>query len=273
MGLCAGVRTFSLKELKIATDNFADRNILFRFGFAELYKGRLANGILVAIKRYEQLLQFRKQFETEFETMSIVNAHPNLLRLIGICVTKKEKILVHPYMANGSVVSFLRDRPESQPPLDWQIRKQIAFGAAKGLAYCTMDLNVKSSIVTSMLLICSEKSDVYGYGIFLLELITGQRAFDLGRLANDEDVMLLDRVKTHVKEKEWERIVDPDFGGNNYYIEEEVEQLIQIALLCKQYNPERRPNMSDIVRIILRRWLTINESWDTGIIVELINVV
>ncbi|EYU45234.1 hypothetical protein MIMGU_mgv1a020165mg, partial [Erythranthe guttata] len=254
------VRTFSLKELKIATDNFADRNILFRFGFAELYKGRLANGILVAIKRYEQLLQFRKQFETEFETMSIVNAHPNLLRLIGICVTKKEKILVHPYMANGSVVSFLRDRPESQPPLDWQIRKQIAFGAAKAPEYFSR-------------LICSEKSDVYGYGIFLLELITGQRAFDLGRLANDEDVMLLDRVKTHVKEKEWERIVDPDFGGNNYYIEEEVEQLIQIALLCKQYNPERRPNMSDIVRIILRRWLTINESWDTGIIVELINVV
>ena len=40
----------------------------------------------------------------------------------------------------------------------------------------------------------SEKTDVFGYGIMLLELITGQRAFDLARLANDDDVMLLDWV-------------------------------------------------------------------------------
>ena len=40
----------------------------------------------------------------------------------------------------------------------------------------------------------SEKTDVYGYGIMLLELITGQRAFDLARLASSEDVMLLSWV-------------------------------------------------------------------------------
>lgn len=42
----------------------------------------------------------------------------------------------------------------------------------------------------------SEKTDVFGYGIMLLELITGQRAFDLARLANDDDVMLLDWVSS-----------------------------------------------------------------------------
>lgn len=41
----------------------------------------------------------------------------------------------------------------------------------------------------------SEKTDVFGYGVMLLELITGQRAFDLARLANDDDVMLLDWVR------------------------------------------------------------------------------
>lgn len=41
----------------------------------------------------------------------------------------------------------------------------------------------------------SEKTDVFGFGIMLLELITGQRAFDLARLANDDDVMLLDWVR------------------------------------------------------------------------------
>lgn len=44
----------------------------------------------------------------------------------------------------------------------------------------------------------SEKTDVFGYGVMLLELITGQRAFDLARLANDDDVMLLDWVCIYV---------------------------------------------------------------------------
>lgn len=40
----------------------------------------------------------------------------------------------------------------------------------------------------------SEKTDVFGYGVMLLELVTGQKAFDLARLAKDDDVMLLDWV-------------------------------------------------------------------------------
>ena len=40
----------------------------------------------------------------------------------------------------------------------------------------------------------SEKSDVYGYGVLLLELITGQRSFNIARLAKDEEVLLLDWV-------------------------------------------------------------------------------
>lgn len=45
----------------------------------------------------------------------------------------------------------------------------------------------------------SDKTDVFGYGVMLLELITGQRAFDLARLANSEDVMLLDWVRIESK--------------------------------------------------------------------------
>lgn len=38
---------------------------------------------------------------------------------------------------------------------------------------------------------CSEKTDVFGYGITLLELITGQHAFDFSRIKDEEDVLLL----------------------------------------------------------------------------------
>jgi hypothetical protein len=41
----------------------------------------------------------------------------------------------------------------------------------------------------------SEKTDVFGYGITLLELVTGQRAIDLSRLEEEEDVLLLDYVR------------------------------------------------------------------------------
>jgi len=41
----------------------------------------------------------------------------------------------------------------------------------------------------------SEKTDVFGYGVMLLELITGQRAFNLARLAINDEVMLLEWVR------------------------------------------------------------------------------
>lgn len=43
----------------------------------------------------------------------------------------------------------------------------------------------------------SEKTDVFGFGITLLELVTGQRAIDLSRLEDEEDVLLLDHVSTN----------------------------------------------------------------------------
>ncbi|KAG8364119.1 hypothetical protein BUALT_Bualt19G0093700 [Buddleja alternifolia] len=80
----------------------------------------------------------------------------------------------------------------------------------------------------------------------LLELITKQRAYYLARLAND--VMLLDWVKGLLKEQQLETLVDADLEGN--YIDEEVEKLIQIALLCTQSSPTERPKMSEVVRML-----------------------
>ncbi|KAL8048908.1 hypothetical protein ABFS82_07G098100 [Erythranthe guttata] len=303
-----GVGIFSLNELKIATDNFADRNILFKNGSAVLlYKGRLENGSIVAVKRFKQLQYFR----AEVEAMSNATNHPNLLRLIGVCITQKEKMLVYPYMANRNVASCLRARLESKHPLDWPVRKRIAMGVARGLAHlhdeCPRKIihrNVKAvniflnedfdAIISNFDLailmdhgvthleevvsgtvghiapeylsegICSEKIDVYSYGVFLLELITGRRAFDLIRRANDEAVVLLEWVKRIVEEKERERIVDPDIRGNYYYIEQGVEEMIKIALICTQNNPEKRPKMSEIVRIMLQLGdgLVLSQRWE-----------
>lgn len=277
-----------------------------RGGFGKVYKGRLADGTLVAVKRLkeERTPGGELQFQTEVEMISMA-VHRNLLRLRGFCMTPTERLLVYPYMANGSVASCLRERPPSEPPLDWPTRKRIALGSARGLSYlhdhCDpkiihrdvkaanilldeefeavvgdfglaklmdyKDTHVTTAVRGTIGHIApeylstgksSEKTDVFGYGIMLLELITGQRAFDLARLANDDDVMLLDWVKGLLKEKKLEMLVDPDL--QNKYVEAEVEQLIQVALLCTQSSPMDRPKMSEVVRMLEGDGLA--ERWD-----------
>ena len=98
-----------MRELQVATDNFSNKNILGRGGFGKVYKGRLADGSLVAVKRLkeERTPGGELQFQTEVEMISMA-VHRNLLRLRGFCMTPTERLLVYPYMANGSVASRLR---------------------------------------------------------------------------------------------------------------------------------------------------------------------
>ena len=103
------LKKFSLRELQVATDNFSNKDILGRGGFGKVYKGRLADGSLVAVKRLkeERTPGGELQFQTEVEMISMA-VHRNLLRLRGFCMTPTERLLVYPYMANGSVASRLR---------------------------------------------------------------------------------------------------------------------------------------------------------------------
>ncbi|XP_057748796.1 BRASSINOSTEROID INSENSITIVE 1-associated receptor kinase 1-like [Arachis stenosperma] len=94
----------------------------------------------------------------------------------------------------------------------------------------------------------SEKTDVYGYGVMLLELITGQRSFDMARIARDEEILLLAWVKGHLNDNKLDKLVDSDLQGD--YNLEKVEQLIQVAILCTQDSPMDRPNMSEVVRML-----------------------
>ncbi|KAF7842624.1 BRASSINOSTEROID INSENSITIVE 1-associated receptor kinase 1 [Senna tora] len=128
-------KQFSLHELKVATNNFSDQNILGRGGFGKVYKGCLTDGSLVAVKRLqEESLMGSREFENEVKILGMT-VHRNLVRLCGFCMTSTELMLVYPYMVNRSVELNLRVHPGSQPLLDWPKRKSIALGAARGLAY------------------------------------------------------------------------------------------------------------------------------------------
>ncbi|MED6222607.1 hypothetical protein PIB30_065947, partial [Stylosanthes scabra] len=104
----------------------------------------------------------------------------------------------------------------------------------------------------------SEKTDVFGYGITLLELVTGQRAVDLFRLQEEEeDVLLLDHIKKLLKEDRLKDIVDRNLET---YDEKEVERIIHVALFCTRNYPEERPTMSEIVKML--QGVGLQERWN-----------
>ncbi|XP_050256089.1 probable LRR receptor-like serine/threonine-protein kinase At5g63710 [Quercus robur] len=93
----------------------------------------------------------------------------------------------------------------------------------------------------------SEKTDVFGYGITLLELVTGQRAIDFARLEEEEDVLLLDHIRKLQREYRLDDIVDNNLKT---YEPREVETIVQVALLCTQSSPEDRPTMAQVVKMM-----------------------
>ncbi|MCD7470929.1 histidine kinase osmosensor [Datura stramonium] len=133
--------------------------------------------------------------------------------LFGFCMTPSEKLLVYPYMSNGSVASRLR----AKPVLDTGNKE----------ADCTRSLSRTDSHVTTAVrgtVGClapeylstgqsSEKTDVFGFGILLLELITGMRAIEFGKAANQKGAML-DWVRKIHQEKKLDVLVDRDLRIN-----------------------------------------------------------
>ncbi|KAJ0975002.1 hypothetical protein J5N97_016967 [Dioscorea zingiberensis] len=240
------LKRFAWRELQIATDSFSEKNILGQGGFGKVYKGVLADNTKIAVKRLTDYDSpgGESAFLREVEMISVA-VHRNLLRLIGFCTTPSERLLVYPFMQNLSVAYRLRDFKPGEPvktSVTTQVRGTMGHIAPEYLS------TGKSS----------ERTDVFGYGITLLELVTGQRAIDFSRLEEEDDVLLLDHVKKLEREKRLDVIVDCNLSKN--YNAQELEMMIQVALLCTQASPEDRPTMSEVVRMLEGEGLA--ERWE-----------
>ncbi|KAA8524507.1 hypothetical protein F0562_010930 [Nyssa sinensis] len=122
---------FGYKDLQNATKNFSEK--LGGGGFGSVFKGKLPDSTVIAVKKLESISQGEKQFRTEVSTIGTIQ-HVNLVRLRGFCSEGKKKLLVYDYMSNGSLDSHLFHGKDSKV-LDWKTRYQIALGIARGLAY------------------------------------------------------------------------------------------------------------------------------------------
>ncbi|KAI3798769.1 hypothetical protein L1987_34048 [Smallanthus sonchifolius] len=127
-------RNFTLEELAAATDCFSPDNMVGRGGHAEVYKGCLPDGQLVAVKKItkkEKKDEDRvEDFLSELGIISHIN-HPNAAHLIGFS-SDTDLHLVLQFAPHGSLATLLHN---SEERLDWRVRFKIAIGIAEGLRY------------------------------------------------------------------------------------------------------------------------------------------
>ncbi|KAJ4747163.1 Leucine-rich repeat protein kinase family protein [Rhynchospora pubera] len=125
-------KEFSFAELKLVTNNFSEQ--IGIGGFGRIFKGRLNNGIEVAVKVHsESSSQGIEQFLNEVETLSRIH-HKNLLSLIGYCNDGVHLALVYEYMEMGNLENWIRGTASAHS-LPWKQRLRIAYESAKGLEY------------------------------------------------------------------------------------------------------------------------------------------
>ncbi|KAA3490448.1 putative LRR receptor-like serine/threonine-protein kinase [Gossypium australe] len=148
-----GVKSFTYTELATATNNFNNSTQVGQGGYGKVYRGTLADGMVVAIKRAQEgSLQGEREFLTEIQLLSRLH-HRNLVSLIGYCDEEGEQIHAHRWrgMQNSLLLvllvfsAYIRCSnlmlcsyditAKSKEPPNFAMRLKIALGSAKGILY------------------------------------------------------------------------------------------------------------------------------------------
>ncbi|OWM88575.1 hypothetical protein CDL15_Pgr002342 [Punica granatum] len=134
---------FTLRQMKAATENFDAENKIGEGGFGPVYKGKLSDGTVIAVKQLSsKSKQGNREFLNEIGMISALH-HPNLVKLYGCCIEGNQLLLVYEYLENNSLALALFGREEQRLNLDWATRKKICIGIARGLAYLHEESRLK----------------------------------------------------------------------------------------------------------------------------------
>ena len=124
---------FSMTELRVATKDFSPEFIIGGGSFGTVYKAQLSNGVTVAIKRLNpDAFKGFREFWAEMVTLGMLH-HPNIVKILGYCMTNSDRLLMFEFFQNGSLDQLLQQ--EQEVPISWGIRIQIVKGVANGLSF------------------------------------------------------------------------------------------------------------------------------------------
>ncbi|KAH9733634.1 protein kinase domain-containing protein [Citrus sinensis] len=256
-------KEFVLADLRAATNGFSSELIVSESGDKApnvVYRGRLKNNRLVAIKR------FSRQSWPDPHQFRLVN-------LIGCCAEGDERLLVAQYMPNDTLSKHLFHWDKQ--PLPWEMRVRVAYYIAQALDHCNSqnrklyhDLNAYrvlfdedgdprlssfglmknsrdgKSYSTNLAYTPPEflrtgrvipESVIYSYGTVLLDLLSGKHippshALDVIRGKN----LLL--------------LMDSSLEGQ--YANEDATQLVELASKCLQYEAKDRPDVKFLLSAV-----------------------
>ncbi|XP_030510047.1 receptor-like serine/threonine-protein kinase SD1-8 isoform X5 [Cannabis sativa] len=136
----SNLQVLSYSTVKAATDNFSNQNKLGEGGYGPVYKGTLRTGQEIAVKRLSKTSnQGFEEFENEVKLTANLQ-HVNLVRVLGYCIERDEKMLIYEYMSNNSLDHYLFELMANADQtkrhlLDWKKRVCIIEGITQGLLY------------------------------------------------------------------------------------------------------------------------------------------
>ncbi|CAL1384668.1 unnamed protein product [Linum trigynum] len=153
-------RRYSYADIVVMTGQFRDKIGRGRFG--TVFKGKLPDGGLVAVKVLGDPIKFTgDDFANEISVIARVH-HNNVVRLLGVCSEGSHNVLVSDYIPNGSLDKYIASREEGikLQPLSWEQLLQIALGTARGIRHlhdgcdsCILHLDIKSrNVLLTMVL-------------------------------------------------------------------------------------------------------------------------
>ncbi|KAM7520462.1 hypothetical protein LguiB_019424 [Lonicera macranthoides] len=249
---------YTLRELEVSTNGFADENVIGEGGYGIVYHGVFADNTQVAVK--------------------------NLLN---------NRMLVYEYVNNGNLEQWLHGDVGPCSPLTWDIRMNIILGTAKGLTYLHEGLEPKvvhrdikssnilldkqwnskvsdfglakllgsdSSYITTRVMgtfgyvapeyastgMLNERSDVYSFGILIMEIISGRNPVDYSLPA--EEVNLVEWLKKMVANRNPEVVLDPKLHEKPS--SRALKRALLVALRCVDPNAQKRPKMGHVVHML-----------------------
>ncbi|XP_049394129.1 LEAF RUST 10 DISEASE-RESISTANCE LOCUS RECEPTOR-LIKE PROTEIN KINASE-like 1.2 isoform X2 [Solanum stenotomum] len=151
-----GVHVFDYNELEEATNSFDSSKELGEGGFGTVYKGKLRDGRVVAVKRlYENNYKRVEQFRNEIEILTRLR-HRNLVTLYG-CTSRhgRELLLVYEYISNGTVADHLHGEFSKPGSLSWNTRMSISIETASALAFLHNSEVIHRDVKTNNILLDS----------------------------------------------------------------------------------------------------------------------
>ncbi|KAF8715581.1 hypothetical protein HU200_027243 [Digitaria exilis] len=236
---------YTLKELEDATCMFADEKVIGEGGYGIVYHGVLEGGVQVAVKNLlNNRGQAEREFKVEVEAIGRVR-HKNLVRLLGYCAEGNQSLM---YLHEGLEPKVVhRDVKSSNILLDKHWNAKLSdFGLAKLLgserSYVTTRVMGTFGYVapeyagTGML---NETSDVYSFGILIMEIISGRVPVDYNRPPGE--VNLVEWLKTMVSNRNSEGVLDPKMTEKP--TSRALKKALLVALRCVDPEARKRPKL------------------------------